>query len=230
MSAASPSRSSREARSRASSASISARGRRRRRRPIASLAAFAGCTRREVAPRAAPGVERRRRRRRAPPPYAGSPTQRMPDARRDARGSGACGPVSSAQLQRASRCRSARRRRRACAQACRSATTAIVVRADRDGGRSARRRSSRARRRRARRARYSRLTVRAASWRTRSVCAVERLRDDDQAARVLVETMHDAGARQRARACGCVVQQRVQQRAVAIAAARMDDEARRLST
>ena len=49
-------------------------------------------------------------------------------------------------------------------------------------------------------ARYSRCTVRAASCRTRSVCAVERLRDDQEPARVLVEPVDDARARHARRA------------------------------
>ena len=51
-----------------------------------------------------------------------------------------------------------------------------------------------------------------------------RLRDDDEPARVLVEAVHDARARQRGQR-GRVMQQRVLQRAVAVAGARMHDEA-----
>ena len=51
-----------------------------------------------------------------------------------------------------------------------------------------------------------------------------RLGDDHEAARVLVEAVHDARARQR-RQRRRVMQQRVQQRAVAVAAARMHDQA-----
>ncbi len=53
------------------------------------------------------------------------------------------------------------------------------------------------------------------------------LRDDHEPARVLVEPVHDARARQRGQR-GRVMQQRVLQRAVAVAAARMHDEAGRL--
>ena len=55
----------------------------------------------------------------------------------------------------------------------------------------------------------------------------QRLRDDQEAARVLVEPMHDAGARH-ARELRRVMQQRVEQRAVAVAGARMHDEPGRL--
>jgi hypothetical protein len=56
---------------------------------------------------------------------------------------------------------------------------------------------------------------------------LDRLRDDHEPARVLVETMHDAGTRNRGKR-GVMVQQRIQQCTFAIAAPRMHDEARRL--
>ena len=139
--------------------------------------------------------------------------------------------VRAAGLERQRTQRRDRRSARAASTCVRAglplATTAIVVRARSDGGRSARRRSSRARSRRARRARYSRLTRARRELRARGGLRLERLGDDQQAARVLVEAMHDARARQR-RERRRVMQQRVEQRAVAIAAARMHDEARRL--
>ena len=52
-------------------------------------------------------------------------------------------------------------------------------------------------------------------------------RDDEQAARVLVQTMDDAGARH-VRELRRMMQQRIQQRAVPIAGARVDDEPGRL--
>ncbi len=68
------------------------------------------------------------------------------------------------------------------------------------GARSARRRRRRAPDRRPRPPAYSRVTLRACNWRTSAVCAASVLRDDQEAAGVLVEAMDDAGARQPRRA------------------------------
>ena len=76
-------------------------------------------------------------------------------------------------------------------------------------------------------ARYSRWTVRAAKLPDQIGLRFGRLGDHQQAARVLVEPVHDARARQR-RQRRRVMQQRVEQRAVAIAAARMHDQSGRL--
>jgi len=51
--------------------------------------------------------------------------------------------------------------------------------------------------------------------------------DDQKAARILIESMNNAGARKR-RELRRVMKERVQQRPVAVAAARVDDQARRL--
>ena len=116
-------------------------------------------------------------------------------ATRDARESDACGR-SRAGRRAASRRRSARRLRSACAPACRSATTAIVVR--RVGWRpiGASTMPPRAMSPAAS-AMYSRFTLRAASCRTSVGLRGERLGDDEEPARVLVEAMDDARARDR---------------------------------
>ena len=61
---------------------------------------------------------------------------------------------------------------------------------------------------------YSRWIARSSSMRTSAVCAGERARDDQQAARVLVEPVHDAGPRHDGEP-GIAREQRVLQRAVA---------------
>ena len=71
------------------------------------------------------------------------------------------------------------------------------------------------------------MTLRACSWRTRSVCAASVLRDDQEAARVLVEAVHDAGARH-AGERGRVREQGVEQRSAPVAAAGVHDQPRRL--
>ena len=76
-------------------------------------------------------------------------------------------------------------------------------------------------------ARYSRRTVRACNWRTRSVCAVSVLRHHQQSGGLLVEPMDDAGARH-AGELRTVREQSVEHRAAPVAAARMHDEPRRL--
>ena len=75
-------------------------------------------------------------------------------------------------------------------------------------------------------ARYSRFTVRAASWRTRAVCASGVLATTSRPERVLVETMDDPGARD-AGERGSMVDERVSERAVEVPGARMNDQARR---
>ena len=74
---------------------------------------------------------------------------------------------------------------------------------------------------------YSRSISRASSMRTSAVCAAKRARHDQQAARVLVEAVHDAGARQRGEP-GVECEQRVLQGPIRIAGARMHDQPGRL--
>ena len=123
-----------------------------------------------AASRAAPAGETQERRRAARlPPYAGSPTSGCPIAARCTR-IWCVRPVSSVQRSKRAPRRNARRRRRACAPACLLRRPPSSCAAS-DGGRSARRRSSRAQRRPARPQGIRASRVRAASWRTSSVCA-----------------------------------------------------------
>ena len=121
--------------------------------------------------------------------------------------------------------RSARAPRSACARACRWRRPPSSCAAP-DGVRSAHRSVRRARCRRGEREIFAlHACAPAAAARARS--ARSRLGDDQQPARVLVEAVHDARARD-ARQLRRVMQQRVGERAVPVAAARMHDQARRL--
>ena len=73
-------------------------------------------------------------------------------------------------------------------------------------------------------ARYVRLISRRSSAAVNAVWLWQRARDEQQPARVLVEPVHEAGARQQ-RELGIAMQQRVLQRARAIAGAGVHDEA-----
>ena len=127
-----------------------------------------------AAARAAPAARTRASRRavarRAPPRYVGIADQRMPE-RGEVHADLVRAPGLEPAARRASRRRSARRPRRACAPACRAATTAIDVRCV--GWRPIGASTVVAAREVAVHERQvlARARVRAASWRTRSVCA-----------------------------------------------------------
>ncbi len=144
----------------------------------------------------------------------------------DARGSGACGRCRGC-IRAASRRRALRARGNACAPACPAPSPPCAC-ARWDGGRWARRPRRRTATTPCTSARYSRLHGARGSWRTRSVCAVQRLRHHQQAAWCPCR----AGARcprAATRRCGGTrCSKRVQQRAAAVAAARMHHQPRGL--
>ena len=130
-----------------------------------------------------------------------------------ARGSGGCArfPAGSAAAWRARsvRATSIMRDRRLAARRPPPCACAAS-----DGGRSAHRPCRRARCAPCTSARYSRLTVRACNWRTRSVCAVRVLATTSRPL-VSLSSRCTMPARGRLASCGRVVQQRVEQRAAA---------------